>query len=568
MHMEEKNPGRRMGLWRRTVGAAGAFGLVAMLSACGGGGGDKAPTTGGQLPVVDPSATDQSVFALNRTYQSIDGVNTEALQVVNTRTGTVALTVDGQASGSAYVESTVTSRYAVNSANIVSYLGNSQLFTVEGRQLKQRDLRGTSVGPAQTVSPLNTVCTAFVAHPLNKDGDQGWVEVLTGATPADCNTSIGIGSGGTTSTTTPSTETRLVPFGVAGADTSVLAGSTGLTWVSGLYNKLDEPAVGILAIDRKTATLNVYSTNLKSRLSNVVLPAPLVATDTASIEGTLPTNPTRSLLRIGAKLYLSTITGTQVSLGPLVRTLKSAASFDAISDGQNLYFADGNTLVQASATGEVKTLPTPALGTGRLGNLTASGGSLLFTQANSTTRTTSVWAYALATGKLTNLDTGLDGFDHRILRAEGDTVWLENLDPSTRRSDITKMKVDGTQVEGVQSGLQLVGVVTPASFTPNSAPQASAVLWCEAPEGATGCLNLWQTDVVSGASVNLGTVPIDAGWRWDSLYVGGDATDDRPGLVSLGQFQPPLPGSFVSNQKLTTLWFTPGIEKSLKAVKP
>lgn len=590
--MEKNKPGRRMGLWTRTAGTASAMGLAAVLSACGGGGGDKAPTNTALPPVVDPSATSQSVFGLNLVYQSIEGVNTEALQVVDLRTGTVALTVDGQASGTGRVESTNTSLYAFTGGTTGRYDGISQLFTVEGHVLKQRDLRGKSVGAAQTVYALTAVCTAYHVHALNKEGDQGWVEVITADAEADCETGIGTVEGGataspspapapatpagaggmrtiaaTTSVTSP-TQARLVPFGVAGADTSMPSGSQGLNWVSNLYNKPDEPAIGVLAIDRTKGLLNVYSTDLKTVLSNVVLPSgPLSAADTVSIEGTLPTStaPTRSLLRIGTKLYLASITGTQVSLGTAIRTLKSATSFDAIPDDQNLYFADGNTLVQVRADGTLKTLTTLPADV-QVSQLNVTGGSLVFTQSTSLGFTPFVTALNLATGVKTQLVTDEGGFNYTILRAEGGVVWIESTDPGTRRSEITRMKVDGTDLQGVQSGIARVALLQPSSFTFGSAPKADAVLWCEVPEGETTCLNLWQMELVSGASVLLGNVPIDAGWAFDSLYEHGNATSDRPGLLRLGQTQPALPDAFTGNQKGSTLWFTPGKAGSLKAV--
>lgn len=548
--MNTHNLGRAIGL------RACAAGALLALSACGGGGGG-----GGSPATAVPPASANVNFAVTTEYLSeadatgMNTVNTQSLVVVDLRTGQSVLTLNSKDSDSNYLSWAVSERNEVIDSSSARFKGVSQLFTLDGQRVQQRDLRGSTLGAPATISSLTSVCTIYGSHELNAEGTEGWLEVYTGGADDDCSTS-------------EDNVAKLIPFGANTSEAGTLSGvngGKGLTWVDALRPNATNPVVGVLAVDRATGLLNVYSTDLSKVLSNVSLGRTIDPSEYVNVVFGVPSSAGRLLVQAGKSLYAATLAGTQLTLGNPVRTLQSGYAIEAVTDGQNAYLADGNALIEVSASGVIRTVATADASKGRISYLLYSGGSLVITQRGATAGETTVTAYAVIGGKPVTLATSTPDVNVWPLFAQDGQVWLEKADKLTRLSELVRMNVDGSNPVTVASKVRFVSSLMPSTFSLNTGTRLTQVLWCEVRSASQDCAGspLMQFDLsTTAAPVNLGTIPADVGWTanelYDQRYLG---RDDQPNLLTLSQGAAEGIG-----YRSYTLFYVPGQAGSLKKV--
>lgn len=522
------------------------------LTACGGGGGAPAPADNGSLPSntgggsgtgsggsnTPSTSTSQSVFRVSETSQSTSTGSTRQLVVVDSRNHTAVLKLDLPAHSAAGADWYVSDRYTAASDGASAHIdGASQLYVIQNRHVARVDLRGTTVGTAQTVSSISDACgfarTGFIE--LGLDGTQSWLEVVTAGPDGQCDQTIDNG-------------VTLVDSNASPTQAGIQGGSNGLELIETVQDSLSSPATGILALDRSTAKLGVYSTDLKTVLYPVAVSDHAVQkNERAQSIGHMPSAPFQALIQLGSSLYVSSISNGQMVLGSPVLQLATPESYPrTTADSQNLYLANGTDLIVISPTGSMSKLGNLAAAAGRVSGMWVSQSSVLVQQTLDTTQpgtNATLTAFSKSNGTATVLAQGASPSDGQVVGVVNDTVFFRQTGTNPNASwlsDIFKTTAQGGTPTSLATGVYISAYM----WSPQirlSGIDVLQVVWCEPLSGATDCSNapLLSYNLSTGQKLTLGTVPLDAGWTNVVAYASNEPFAARTNLMELWRYGGP-----------------------------
>lgn len=526
-----------------------AFLSALALTACGGGGGTPAPADNGALPSntgggsgtgsggsnSNSTSTSQSVFRVSETSQSTSTGSTRQLLVVDSRNHTAVLKLDLPAHSAAGSDWYVSDRYTAASDGASANIdGASQLYVIQNRHVTRIDLRGTTVGTPQTVSSISDACgfarTGFID--LNLDGTQSWLEVATAGPDGQCDQTSDNG-------------VVLVDSNASATQAGIQGGSNGLELIETIQDSLSSPATGILALNRDTAKLSVYSTDLKTVLYPVTVSDHVVQkNERAQSIGHLPSAPFQTLIQLGSSLYVSSVSNGQMVLGSPALQLAAPESYArTTADSQNLYLANGTDLIVISPTGSVSKLGNLAAAAGRVSGMWVSQSSVLVQQTLDKIQpgtNATLTAFSKNNGTATVLAQGASPSDAQVVGVVNDTVFFRKTSTNPNASwlsDIFKTTAQGATPSPVATGVFISAYMWSPQIRLGGIDVLQAV-WCEPLPGATDCGNapLLSYNLSTEQKITLGTIPLDAGWTSVLAYVSDEPFAARTNLIGLSRY--------------------------------
>lgn len=551
---------------------------LSLLSACGGGGGDK-PTD--NTADITPKSVSASFATIETRQTDTSGVGHAKLNVVNIGTGTIvrSYSLAGELLSDEYPSPDwhATAQYQIDADGLgVQEAGTSQLALIQNRKVMLLDLSGSTLGEPKQISSISDACALSREDVYTTlDGKHVWLSVTTAGPDGDCRKRT-------------DNLTVLISSDMTALDASVASGSlSGLAPITALHDTAAQLAKGILALRRDTssgkAVLSVYDNTLKTKLYDVTIPDHVPApTEVVRKLVNSPTNRQQALIQLGASVYLADWSGAQLRLGTApVATVDATVTHPVvIKDADTFYLGYGNKGMAISANGTpitpaftfpaergdiVDAWPTASgvVVKQAIRSASASSGPVSATSTSTASGTitstisvtpvapsapavsapyATLWSINKTTGLHTLLaSSGTDpGTEFDIEAVSGDAIFFSQpASASSNWYDLLKIDATGGVPQTIAGGIGLVDRVQDP-HTRSGSGSIKQIVWCEPSPDATGCANskLVAYNVATAQKTTLGNMAVsDGDWLASNLFGVRDTWAGRNGLIELVRFK-------------------------------